>query len=156
MNWFKSQRIQLRPATLEDSEFLYHLKKQAEGDSVAAVFGWNEKLQREIHHQELKQAFPEIITSHGEAIGSIMVTQHQNHLLLSRFFIHPSCQGEGIGSELLTQLIAHAQVTHLPIKLCYLQGNRVADLYRRFGFQATHQDECFVYMRKDPSLIETV
>ncbi|TOF67966.1 GNAT family N-acetyltransferase, partial [Vibrio parahaemolyticus] len=36
----------------------------------------------------------------------------------------------------------------LPIQLCYLQGNRVGQLYKKFGFEVTRQDEQFVHMLK--------
>ncbi|TOQ64835.1 GNAT family N-acetyltransferase, partial [Vibrio parahaemolyticus] len=57
-------------------------------------------------------------------------------------------QGNGIGSQVLSTVIQLAQEKSLPIKLCYLQGNRVGQLYKRFGFEVTAQDSQFVHMLK--------
>lgn len=44
--------IVTRPAKRDDYEFLFNLKKAAEFEAINSVFGWNEKIQREIHSQE--------------------------------------------------------------------------------------------------------
>ncbi|ALM66651.1 Acetyltransferase, GNAT family [Vibrio parahaemolyticus] len=73
---------------------------------------------------------------------------HPEHLYFGRFFLLPSCQGKGIGSQVLKTVIQLANEKSLPIQLCYLQGNRVGQLYKKFGFEVTRQDEQFVHMLK--------
>ncbi|HAS8493030.1 TPA: N-acetyltransferase, partial [Vibrio vulnificus] len=105
-------------------------------------------VQREIHHNEWGEEKPTIIEVDGVAVGSYLVQCHSEHLYFGRFFLLPEYQGKGIGSQVLKAVIELAEQKSLPIKLCYLQGNRVGRLYRRFGFEVTGQDEQFVHMLK--------
>tara|TARA_Y100001956_G_C4127842_1_gene191320 strand:- start:2371 stop:2817 length:447 start_codon:yes stop_codon:yes gene_type:complete len=138
-----------RPAKERDFDFLYQLKKAAEHDAIKAVFGWDEKVQREIHQQEWQQAKPTIIEVEGQPVGSFLVEQHNDHLYFGRFFLLPELHGEGVGSQVLNQLITDAQKLNLPIKLCYLQGNRVGSLYERFGFKRISHNQQFIFMQRD-------
>ncbi|HBK3331618.1 TPA: GNAT family N-acetyltransferase, partial [Vibrio parahaemolyticus] len=70
------------------------------------------------------------------------------YLYFGRFFLLAQYQGKGIGSQVLKDVIEIAAQKSLPIKLCYLQGNRVGQLYKRLGFEVTGQDEQFVHMLK--------
>jgi|TARA_Y100001960_G_C13922684_1_gene470708 GNAT superfamily N-acetyltransferase len=137
-----------RKAENSDYEFLFELKKSAEFEPIKAVFGWDESVQREIHHNEWVEEKPTIIEVDGVAVGSYLVQYHSENLYFGRFFLLPEHQGKGIGSQVLKAVIELAEQKSLPIKLCYLQGNRVGQLYKRFGFEVTGQDEQFVHMLK--------
>ncbi|EOG7766890.1 N-acetyltransferase, partial [Vibrio parahaemolyticus] len=50
-----------RKAENSDYEFLFELKKSAEFEPIKAVFGWDESVQREIHHNEWVEEKPTII-----------------------------------------------------------------------------------------------
>jgi len=137
-----------RLADSKDYEFLFELKKVAEYEPIKAIFGWNETVQRELHHSEWLEAKPMIIEIGGVPVGSFLVQARENHVYFGRFFLLPECQGKGVGSQVLKRVIATAHERAMPIKLCYLQGNRVGELYVRFGFEVTSQDSQFVYMVK--------
>lgn len=135
-----------RKAEDSDYEFLFELKKSAEYEPIKAVFGWDESVQREIHRNEWDEEKPVIIEVDGVSVGSYLVQEHSDHLYFGRFFLLPDYQGRGIGSQVLKAAITFADEKSLPIKLCYLQGNRVGQLYKRMGFEVVKQDEQFVYM----------
>ncbi|MCS0307812.1 GNAT family N-acetyltransferase [Vibrio diabolicus] len=137
-----------RKAKSSDYEFLFELKKSAEFEPIKAVFGWDENVQREIHRNEWEEEKPTIIEVDGVAVGSYLVQLHSEHLYFGRFFLLPKYQGKGIGSQIVKTVIALANRKSLPIKLCYLQGNRVGQLYKRLGFEVIGQDEQFVHMLK--------
>ncbi|MCR9473026.1 GNAT family N-acetyltransferase [Vibrio diabolicus] len=137
-----------RKAENSDYEFLFELKKSAEFEPIKAVFGWDENVQREIHRSEWNEEQPTIIEVDGLAVGSYLVQYHTESLYFGRFFLLPQYQGKGIGSQVLKDVIEIAAQKSLPIKLCYLQGNRVGQLYKRLGFEVTGQDEQFVHMLK--------
>ncbi|MCG9648944.1 GNAT family N-acetyltransferase [Vibrio brasiliensis] len=140
-----------RKAENSDYEFLFELKKAAEYEPIKAVFGWDETVQREIHHKEFLEQKPTIIEVDGVAVGSYLVQLHPEHLYFGRFFLLPHYQGKGIGSQVLRAVIDVASQNSLPIKLCYLQGNRVGQLYSRLGFEVTGEDPQFVHMLKPHS-----
>ena len=137
-----------RKSENSDYEFLFGLKKSAEFEPIKAVFGWDENVQREIHRNEWNEEKPTIIEVNGIAVGSYLVQFHADHLYFCRFFLLPQYQGRGIGSQVLKGVIEIATQKLLPIKLCYLQGNRVGQLYKRLGFEVIGQDEQFVHMHK--------
>ena len=137
----------IRPAYDEDYEFLFDLKKRTEFEPIKHVFGWDETVQRRIHAEEWLEERPLIIESKGKAIGSYLIQNQGNKLYFCRFFILPSHQGLGIGSQILKMAIRQAQQQQLPLTLSYLQSNRVGALYQRMGFVQTGEDKEFVYMQ---------
>ena len=137
-----------RTAKSDDYEFLFQLKKSAEFEPIKSVFGWDEKVQREIHHQEWKKEKPTIVEINGIAVGSYLIKQNTDYLYFERFFLMPEYQGQGIGTNILKELVKLSDRYNLSIKLCYLQGNKVATLYKRFKFEVISEDAKFVYMIK--------
>ncbi|EPJ49691.1 MAG: acetyltransferase [Osedax symbiont Rs2] len=145
------QLYSTRGADEEDSEFLFHLKKSAEYAAVKAVFGWDEALQRKLHNVEFAQKRPTIVEVKGQRVGSYLLQEKGNHLYFCRFFLLPEHQGKGIGSKILQQCTNLADKDSRLVKLCYLQGNHVAGLYRRFDFKVSHENSEFVYMSRQPN-----
>ncbi|MCZ4307534.1 MULTISPECIES: GNAT family N-acetyltransferase [Vibrio] len=145
-----------RPAQLPDYEFLFELKKAAEFEPIKAVFGWDEQIQRDIHAEEWAEERPEIIEYQGKAIGSVLLQDKGDHFYFCRFFLLPEYHGKGIGSQVLKDFLTKADCLtkadslNKPVELCYLQGNRVGELYLRFGFEITSQNDQFVYMWRSP------
>ncbi|CAH0525682.1 GNAT family N-acetyltransferase [Vibrio hippocampi] len=138
-----------RQSKQSDYEFLFTLKKSAEYDAINAVFGWDEQVQRDIHESEWKEAQPTIIEISGVSSGSYLFQEHSGYFYFGRFFLLSEYHGLGIGSQILEKLVIEADVRQKPIKLCYLQGNRVASLYDRFGFKQVSEDKNFVYMLRE-------
>ncbi|WP_305816794.1 GNAT family N-acetyltransferase [Photobacterium leiognathi] len=137
-----------RQAKNTDYNFLFDLKKAAEYEPIKAIFGWDETIQQRIHREEWELAKPTIIEINGKPAGSYLVQRHDDHIYFGRFFLLPQYQGQGIGSQILNDVIEQAQSASLPIKLIYIKTNRVEKLYLRFGFEVTHQDDQFVHMIK--------
>lgn len=140
--------LDTRVATQDDYDFLFELKKAAEYDAIKAVFGWDETVQKSIHQQEWREDTPTIIEIENHRAGSFLLQYHQDHLYFGRFFLLPHYHGQGIGSQILDTVVAISTAKQLPIRLCYLQGNRVGGLYRRYGFEVTSQDSQFIHMQR--------
>ncbi|QFI37987.1 GNAT family N-acetyltransferase [Moritella marina ATCC 15381] len=140
--------IAYRLATEQDYDFAFKLKKAAEYEPIKAIFGWDEAVQQQMHAQEWADGKPMLICIDGFAVGSYKIEMESNHIHFCRFFLLPEYQGKGIGSQVLKQLISFAKEKQLPCKLSHLQGNRVGELYARFGFVIDSCDEQFVYMSR--------
>lgn len=141
-------KFSTRSAKDNDYEFLFELKKSAEFEPIKAIFGWDEEIQREIHHDEWGDERPTIIEISGEAIGSFLLQNKIDHFYFCRFFLLPEFHGKGIGSKILKQCLDIADSEKKSIKLCYLQGNRVGSLYHKFGFKVTSKDARFINMQR--------
>jgi ribosomal protein S18 acetylase RimI-like enzyme len=135
--------IALRPATPADSEFCFQLHKAAMGDYITAIWGWDERVQRDFHTQGFDPDRWQIITAGGADIGMLDVDYRPGEIYLSRIEICPDHQGRGIGTRLIGALIDEARQRGQDLVLDVLTINqRAYDLYQRLGMKevARHGD----------------
>jgi GNAT superfamily N-acetyltransferase len=138
-----SRGIALRPATPADSEFCFQLHKAAMGGYITAIWGWDEQIQHEFHTRSFNPGRWQIITAGGADIGMIDVEYRPDEIYLSRIELHPSQQGQGIGTRLISALIDEAGQRGQDLVLDVLTVNkRARALYERLGLTeiARHGD----------------
>jgi ribosomal protein S18 acetylase RimI-like enzyme len=133
----------LRDALDADQEFAFRVKKAALGAYVDRVWGWDEDFQRRFHARDWEQHRPAIVMRGAEAIGTLDVIAHPDHLYIGEFYLLPEWQRKGLGSQLLQNVVARGSRERLPIRLQFLKINPVRSLYERHGFRivgenATH------------------
>ena len=110
---------------------------------LAAIWGWDEQVQREFHARAFNPARWQIITADGTDIGMIDVEYRPAEIYLSRIEIHPDYQGRGIGTRLISALLDEAQDKGQYLILDVLAVNhRAQALYQRLGMTevARHGD----------------
>jgi ribosomal protein S18 acetylase RimI-like enzyme len=126
--------ITLRPATRADSEFCYRLHKAAMGDYVGAVWGWDEQVQRGFHTRAFKPRRWQIITANGADVGMLSVEYRPDEVYLARIEVLPGSQGQGIGTRIISALLAEARRRGQDLVLDVLAVNeRARALYQRLG-----------------------
>jgi ribosomal protein S18 acetylase RimI-like enzyme len=126
--------IALRPATPADDEFCYQLHKAAMGGYIAAIWGWDEQVQRGFQARSFNPRRWQIITAGGADAGMLDVERRPGEIYLSRIEIHPRHQGQGIGTRLIGALIDEAARHGQDLVLDVLTVNdRAQALYRRLG-----------------------
>ena len=130
--------IGLRPATPADGEFCFQLHKLAMGDYVAAIWGWDDAVQREYHANVFDPERWQIVTVDGADVGILVTEDRPEELYLAGIEIHPGHQGRGIGAHLIGGLIerAHRGGRHVVLDVLTV-NHRAHALYRRLGFQET-------------------
>ena len=135
--------IGLRPATSADAEFCYQLHKAAMGEYVTAIWGWDEQVQRVFHERAFSPHRWQIITAGQADVGMLDVEYRLGEVYLSRIEIHPGHQGHGIGTRIISALLAEAERMGQDLVLEVLTVNsRAQALYRRLGLTevARHGD----------------
>jgi ribosomal protein S18 acetylase RimI-like enzyme len=147
-------RVALRPATPADSEFCYALHKAAMGVYIAAIWGWDEQVQREFHARAFNPARWQIITADGTDIGMIDIEYRPGEIYLARIELHPDHQGHGTGTHLVSALIHEAtqKGQHLVLDVLAI-NHRAQALYLRLGMTevARHgNDNIKITMRSAP------
>ncbi len=131
--------ITLRPATAQDRDWAYYVKKKTLGSYVVETWGaWYEQLQRSFFDQTFEESFVQIIDYEGQPAGMLRVERRKDEIFLSEIYILPTFQNRGIGSLLLEELKAEARSQHLPLQLTVLQVNQAARrFYERHGLSCS-------------------
>ena len=126
--------IALRPVTPGDSEFCFQLHKAAMGGYVAAIWGWDEQVQRGFHDRAFDPGRWQIITADGADVGMLDVEYRSGEIYLARIEVLPRYKGLGIGSRLVSGLAAEAREKGQDLVLEVLAVNhRAQALYQRLG-----------------------
>lgn len=138
--------INTRPATQEDKEFVWQLRRLCYRDVVIRQFGqWDDAWQAEHFERTWQPEACRIVLRQGAPVGLLSVWQEEDSLFLSQVLVHPDHQNQGIGSALVRDVMARAQAMNLPVRLQVLLENTAAlRLYQRLGFEVyetteTHQ-----------------
>ena len=140
----------LSPAGEADYEFAFEVKRQALGPYVEARWGWDEALQRTFHLQRWTERPWSIITSGDQRVGTVSVARTPTHLQFGEFYLLPSFQNQGIGSEVLRAVLRQADVEKLAVRLEYLRNNPVGTLYKRHGFVVVAEDDSHYFLVRAP------
>ena len=142
--------VSLRPATESDYDFLWWLHGATMRTYVAAIWGWDEAVQRLLFQDRFDPARLEIIESAGEAIGYLSVERHREFISLAAIEVAPKVQSQGIGTRLIRDLQDEAERLCIPLRLQVLQGNPARCLYERLGFTAAGETETHIMMSWQP------
>ena len=142
--------IRLIPSEELHREFSYQVKKAAEGDYIAQIWGWDENFQRDFHAEVWQQKRPDIVTYDNKPIGTISIIENEDYIEIRQFFLLPEYQRQGIGSYLLKRILDKADRSGLITRLAYLKNNPVVSLYKRHGFQISDVIENFCFMERKP------
>ncbi|MGH3314664.1 MAG: GNAT family N-acetyltransferase [Nocardioidaceae bacterium] len=141
----------LRPASPDDSAALYVLHRAAMGRYLEALYGpWDKRVQTAFHAAWFDAARVSVIERDGSLIGVLDCTWHADGLEVNRIAIDPRHQGQGIGTEVLTDLLAQADQRHLPTRLQVFDINPARRLYERLGFVEVGCTGHKVHMARSP------
>ncbi len=73
-----------------------------------------------------------------DILGVTIVSQNADKSVhIARFFVHPDYQGEGLGSEMMTEVTALLDEECTPAFASVAGTNPAMSLYERFGFEET-------------------
>jgi epoxide hydrolase-like predicted phosphatase len=142
--------LTLVPSTADHKEFCYQVKKATMGGYIEQIWGWDETFQQEMHNQDWQKKQPQIILYNSKPIGTIFISQDENHLEIGRFYILPEYQNQGVGSYFLKQVLGKADKAGIPAQLYVMKRNPAKMLYERYGFVTIKEDELMLFMEHKP------
>jgi len=127
-------KFRMLTPTDEEFEFSFQAKKRALGPHIIKQWGWDEKFQREVHDQRLREKPFCQIELNGRPIGTLSLQLLPEFVRFGEFYLIDSFRGLGIGSKILAHCLELADDEDIPVRLEYLLWNPVGSLYRRNGF----------------------
>ena len=135
--WQGTAMYTLRQATEADYPFLYRLHAAAMKDSVARTWGWDEAAQQAMFRERFDPGRQQIVVVDGRDVGVLVVERRPDVLFLGQIQILPAYQRRGLGTAIITALLAGARRDGLPVALQVLKVNPARGLYERLGFAVT-------------------
>ncbi|MBN3054488.1 GNAT family N-acetyltransferase [Pectobacterium brasiliense] len=146
MEW---RNITLRPATPEDEQFLFKLRRATMDEHLhrAGVIADDSA-----HWQRIKYHYNDayIVLMGSERIGLFKRYKGANEWTIIQIQILPAYQGQGIAAWLLHTFLRQADEANVPVTLSVLNGNRAITLYQRVGFKIVDNDDIALKMKRSP------
>lgn len=135
--------ITLRLVRPDDEAFLHELYASTRAAELAA-YGWDEAQQaaflslqfrgQQAHYAEYPHADERIILNDAQPIGRLFVSRLAQEIRLVDIALLPAWRGQGIGAQLIADLLAEAARVGLPVRLHVEKFNAARRLYERLGF----------------------
>ncbi|MCW2271855.1 Acetyltransferase (GNAT) family protein [compost metagenome] len=90
-----------------------------------------------------------LVVEHDRVVGFCSLSQDRQALYIRELHLIESARRQGLGTQVLAQLVDWARERRLPlVRLTVFKSNPAQGLYRRAGFVAMGEDECFVRMQR--------
>ena len=125
-----------RQANAADYEFLYNLNVISLREYIEATWGWEETWQQEYFARKFDPNPRKIIQVNGNDVGVTVVEERDGDLYLALIELLPTYQGQGIGTQIIKDLMTQARAEQRPLSLHVLITNTPAlRLYQRLGFE---------------------
>ncbi|MFO7180606.1 MAG: GNAT family N-acetyltransferase [Pseudomonadota bacterium] len=154
-------QLVLERITEQDEPFLYDVYASTREEELAVVpWGAAEReaflrMQFDAQHRYYRQAFGKAefskILVDGVAAGRLYVDRRPSEIRIIDIALLPAFRGRGIGTQLLSSLIAEAEARGVPVRIHVERQNRARSLYQRLGFTRSGGDEIYELMECPPS-----
>ena len=140
--------LTLTPASDDDFEALLSLRMAAMQESLQRLGRFDPQRARERLGRAFEPSHTRHIVQRGERVGFVVVLPRMDHLVLDHLYIAPAAQAQGIGSWVMAQVLAEADVLGLPVRVTALKLSDANRFYQRHGFELQHTSEWDLhYMR---------
>lgn len=136
--------LRLRPATPADRPFLVTVYGSTRADELAPVPWSDEQKHAFVEMQFAAQdahyrahysgASFDVIELDGEPVGRLYVHRRERELRVMDVALVPAARGLGVGTRLLTDLLAEGARLGKAVTIHVEQHNRARELYLRLGF----------------------
>lgn len=140
--------LELTPASEGDFEALLALRMAAMRESLTKLGHFDPQRARERLSRGFNPAHTRHIMRDSDLVGFVVVIPRERDLLLDHLYIHPSAQGEGIGSWVMRQVLAEADVDGKPMSVTALRHTDATRFYEHHGFILEAEGEWDLYFRR--------
>lgn len=141
----------LRPSGPDDKALVKHINDRCYRAVVIAQFGsWDDALQTTFFENKWNPEKYDLIELAGDVIGVLSVVKAEDHWFLSEIQILPEHQGQGLGTQIIRDILDAAEVQSVPVTLQVLKKSDAIALYERLGFGHTSATDTHRLMMHAP------
>ncbi len=141
----------LRAATQADYDFLYRLNEATMREYVVQTYGgWDDIFQAQHFRERFDHSNIRIIVVAGRDIGMVETGAADTEVVLANIRIAPEYQGRGLGTAIITEILAKAQQADQRVRLRVLKVNPARHFYERLGFSVVEETPTSYVMRALP------
>ena len=142
--------ISLRPATPEDFDLTFTLKKEGAKRYIDKIWGWDEAEQIQFHTREFIVEDIQIILHKNEVVGMLDIDNQEDSFFVKGFYLTKKYQSRGIGKYVLEALKERADSEGKFVELEVFKKNpRAFKFYKRLGFKVISESESHFRLNSD-------
>ena len=140
-----------RNATEEDFEPLLAIRIDVMREHLERVFRYKPSRARRIFREHFAEPGLRAITIGDELVGCVGFRKGDGEIKLDSFYLDRRLHNSGLGTKILTVLLAEADAARLPVRLEVLAGSKADRFYLRHGFAKLKEDEIEGHYERPPS-----
>ena len=110
------------------------------------------RMQFDAQDSYYRQSYPDarfdVIEQAGTPVGRLYVARLEDELRVIDIALLPEHRGRGIGSQLMSDVLAEADARHLRVTLHVEPWNRARELYIRLGFRVVRRGDVYDLMER--------
>jgi ribosomal protein S18 acetylase RimI-like enzyme len=138
-------------ATFDDLDELVELRIEAMRESLERLGRFDPVRARERFARGFEPERTRHVLLDGQRVGFVVVKPHPQGLQLDHLYLRMNAQGRGVGSRVLTNVLAEAKAQRLRVVVGVLRESPANAFYVRHGFKRVSEAEWDVYYQYDPS-----
>ena len=154
--------VNFRPINENDQSFLSQVYASTREDELKIV-PWSEEekvaflqMQFSFQHKYYQEQFTKahfwVIEHQNKPIGRLYLDYRTDEVRIIDIAILTEHRNQGIGSQILRDILAEAEKLELPVRIHVEQYNPALNLYHRLGFKKTGDTGVYYLMEWQPNV----
>lgn len=136
------------PVGEADFEPLLAMRIDVMREHPERVFRYKPSRARRIFRGHFDEPGMRLILLDGERVGCVGFRRHAQEIRIDSFYLDRRLHNSGLGTKILTVLLAEADAARLPVRLEVLAGSKADRFYLRHGFIKLREDEIEGYYER--------